>query len=220
MLDGCRIRYKNKEYPLNGIVKAEGYLTYLPVEFSLAKNPTNAGRLEIMDVNDEVVDKLEYPNGQRKATSYAQIGYDAKGEEIWKVTYAPTPGEGNIYQEFRTCEAGKVINEETGNCVKITAVEEKTCEAGYYLNPLTGRCKKYEVARIVTCKEGYAYNEETGRCRKIKENTGANYELAAQEYEEKSSFVALYAVIGIVVAGLLYVIYEFRREIVRFFRRK
>ena len=213
LLDGCKIRYKNKMYELTGIVKAEGYLVYLPAGFNLAKNPTNKGVLEIIDVNDEVVDKMEYPNGQRKATAYAWIGYDDAGKEIWRTTYAPTPGEANNYQRFRTCEEGKVINEATGNCVKVAKVEEKTCEAGYYLNPLTGRCKKYEMPKVITCKEGYYLSEETGRCRKIKENTGANYELAVEEYEEKSSFVGLYAVIGVVGVGVSYLVYEYRKEI-------
>ena len=110
-----------------------------------------------------------------------------------------------------------MINEATGNCVKITTVSEKVCAEGQYLNPLTGRCKKIEVAKTKTCKEGYVLNEETGRCKKIKENTGADYSLAKEVYEEKSSFVALYTIIGVVVAGVGYVIYEFRREIWKLF---
>ena len=53
---------------------------------------------------DDVLDVLEYYNGQKKGTSYAFIGYDAGGKEIWKTTFVPTPGEPNNYQEFRTCE--------------------------------------------------------------------------------------------------------------------
>ena len=64
-----------------------------------------------------------------------------------------------------------------------------------------------------TCKEGYYLNPETNRCRKIKDNDGADYSLKAENYEEKSSFVALYAVIGVISLVLIYVIYEFRREI-------
>ena len=217
LLDGCMIRYKNKKYPLTGILEPERYLVYYPKEFSLTKNPTNSNMLEILDTDDSVVDKLIYPNGQRKGAAYAFVGYDEKGEEIWRVTYAPTPGEPNNYQEFKTCEKGKVINKETGNCVKITTVSEKICKEGYYLNLLTGRCRKIETATTKTCKEGYYYNEATGRCRKIKENTGANYSLEPENYEEKSSFVALYAVLGVVGVGLIYLIYEFRREIARLF---
>ena len=188
-------------------------------DFSITKNPTNTNTLELLDVNGEVVDKLEYPNGQRKGTSWAFIGYDEKGGLIWRTTYAPTPGEANNYQEYRTCEAGKVINEATGNCVKVTVMEPKTCPAGQYLNPLTGRCRKIEVAVEKTCKEGYYLNEETGRCRKIVENNGSDYALVEEKYIESSSFVGLYLVIGVVVAGIIYIIYEFRQEIRKLIRK-
>ena len=117
------------------------------------------------------------------------------------MTYAPTPGAPNNYQEFKTCEEGKVINTATGNCVKATSVTEKVCKEGYYLNILTGRCKKVESTTEKTCKEGYYLNPETNRCRKIQDNTGADYSLEPENYEESSSFVALYAVLGVLGAG-------------------
>lgn len=219
LLDGCKIRYKNKNYLLKGIVKPEGYYAYYPEGFSLTKNPTNSNTLELVDTDETTVDKLVYPNGQRKGTAYALIGYDGKGDEIWKTTYAPTPGAPNNYQEFRTCEKGKVINEATGNCVKVTDLKVKICKDGYYLNILTGRCNKVKETKDKTCKEGYYLNPETGRCRKIKENKGADYSLEPENYEESSAFIALYAVLGVVGVGLVYVIYEFRYEIRKFFGR-
>lgn len=217
LLDGCQIKYKNKYYPLSGILKPEGYVARYLDDFSITKNPATSNILELVDVNGEVVDKLEYPNGQKKGTSYAMIGYGEDGKEIWRTTFAPTPGEPNNYQEHKTCESGKVINKTTGNCVKVTVVEEKVCPAGQYLNPLTNRCRKIVAETVKTCKEGYYLNEETGRCRKIAENTGADYSLVTETYEEQSSFVALYAVLGVAGLGVIYVIYEFRREIGRLF---
>lgn len=220
LLDGCYVRYKNKNYPLVGIVNADGYFVRYLDDFKLTKNPTNSNTLEIVDSSGKIVDKLEYPNGQRKGAAYAMIGYDEKGEEIWKVTYAPTPGEPNNYQEFRTCEVGKVINEVTGNCVKVTSVTEKICGEGQYLNILTGRCKKIpESSGGTVCKEGYYLNTETGRCRKIQENSGADYALVPETFKEEKSFVALYLVLGVVGVGLIYIIYEFRHDIGRFFRK-
>ena len=216
-LDGCKVRYKNKNYVLTGTVEPEGYFAYYPVGFSLTKNPTNSNKLELIDTDEAVVDTLEYPNGQRKATAYAWLGYDEGGGEIWKVTYAPTPGAPNVYQEFKTCAEGKVINKVTGNCVKVTSVKDKVCKEGQYLNILTGRCKKIPTTTEKTCKEGYYLNPETNRCRKIKENNGADYSLEPENYEEDSSFVALYAVLGVLGAGGLYLIYEFRSEIGKLF---
>lgn len=221
VLDGCSIKYKNKIYPLSGFVDAEGYFVRLASDFRLTKNPTSLGVLELVDADGSVIDKLTYPNGQRKGASYAFVGYDADGGEIWKVTYTPTPGEANNYQEFKTCEVGKVINEATGNCVKVTSVAEKICGEGQYLNILTGRCKKIPDTseNIKVCKDGYYLNEETGRCRKIKENEGADFALVPETYSEDSSFVGLYLVLGVVGVGLLYIIYEFRFEILKFLRR-
>jgi hypothetical protein len=220
VLDGCKIRYKNKNYTLNGIVEPDGYYAYYPREFHLTKNPVSSNTIELVDANDDVLDTLIYANGQIKGTSYAMINFDENGEEIWKTTYMPTPGEANNYQEFKTCDIGKVLNLETGNCVKATSMTTvtKTCKAGYYLNVLTGRCKKHSTTTgAKTCKEGYYLNPETNRCKKIKENNGAEYSLEPENYTENSSFIALYAVIGVVAAGGIYLIYEFRHEILKFF---
>ena len=220
-LDGCMVRYKNKKYPLSGMVGPEGYFVRYLTDFRLTKNPTTSNVLELLDANGEVLDRLEYFNGQRKGTAYAFIGYDDAGGEIWKTTFAPTPGEPNNFQEFRTCEAGKVINEATGNCVKVTSLAEKICGEGKYLNILTGRCKSYDSSSSGTreCKEGYYYNEETKRCRKIKENDGADYALVPETLAEETSFVALYLVLGVLGVGLVYIVYEFRHDIARVFRR-
>ncbi|MDO5480534.1 MAG: hypothetical protein Q4F58_02610 [Candidatus Saccharibacteria bacterium] len=219
-LDGCLLKYKNKYYPLSGMMAAEGYLAWYLSDFKLTKNPATSNTIELIDANGEVLDKLIYINGQRKGTSYALIGYDNSGAEIWRVTYAPTPGGPNNYQEFKTCEEGKVLNEATGNCVKATAVSEKVCKEGYYLNILTGRCRKIpEDTGVKECKEGYYLNEETGRCKKLKNNDGASYALVPETYSESSNFVALWLVLGVVLVGLVYVGYEFRREIFKVIRK-
>ena len=220
-LNGCMVRYKNKNYPLSGVIKPEGYFVRVLDDFRLTKNPTTSNVLELIDVNGEVIDRLEYFNGQRKGASYAFINYGPSGEEVWKVTYAPTPGEPNNYQEFRTCEAGKVINEATGNCVKATSLASKICGEGKYLNILTGRCKSYDSSSSGSkeCKEGYYYNEETGRCRKSKDNNGADHALVPETFSEETSFVALYLVLGVLGVGLIYIIYEFRHDIARIFRK-
>ena len=112
-----------------------------------------------------------------------------------------------------------MINEATGNCVKVTEAKTKICKEGQYLNILTGRCRKIPTTKEKTCKEGYYLNSETNRCRKIKDNTGADYSLVPESYEEKSSFAALYAVLGVVAVGLGYLVYEFRHEIGRLWRK-
>ena len=218
-VDGCTIRYKNKLYELSGVIGADKYKQFIWNDLALTKNPTNMNLLELVDVNGEIADKLEIYNGQKKGTSYALIGYDKDGIKLWRTTYKTTPGEPNIYQEFRTCEEGKVINEETGNCVKVAKVTVNTCPVGQYLNALTGRCNKVKTETVKTCTEGYYLNPETGRCNKIRNNDGADYDLKPETYEEKSAFVALYAILIVVGLVLLYIIYEFRHEIWKLVRR-
>ena len=88
------------------------------------------------------------------------------------------------------------------------------------MNILTGRCRKIpQEAAKKECKEGYYLNPETNRCRKIVENKGADYELKPSENEGESSFVAWWIVGIVVLVGVLYLVYEFRSELVRLFRR-
>ena len=214
-LDGCAIRYKKKLYYLSGIVPPAAYHTRSVNDFTLTKDPTSSNLLELIDVNTATIDTLEYFHGQKKSTSYAFFGYLVNGASDWRITYQPTPGAPNIYQQYRTCPAGKVINETTGNCVKATTLENALtdCPAGKYRNPITGRCKSYTSQTITECKPGYERNPETNRCRKIKDNTGASFALLPQTAEERSRFVAIGAVALIVVLGLSYVVFQFRHEI-------
>lgn len=221
--DGCQINYKKKNYPLSGIAKARNYFVYFPTAFVLTKNPTSSNTIDLIDTDGTTVDSLTFYNGQKKATSYAQFGYGDTGKENWLTTYHPTPGVTNDYQAYRTCPAGKIINEDTGNCVKITTIDTlKPCPAGKYRNPLTGRCKSLETdsSSLKPCAEGYERNPETGRCRKIKSNTGADYPLSVQESgDEQTNFIAISAIIALVSLALIYIIFQFRYEIAKFFRK-
>ena len=66
LLDGCMLRYKNKNYTLKGVVWPEGYFVYYPEGFSLTKNPTNSNTLELVDTDGTVVDRLVYPNDEEE----------------------------------------------------------------------------------------------------------------------------------------------------------
>lgn len=224
-LSGCSIQYKNKNYPLEGVVPAGKYFVFFPsaAGLTLTKNPTTSNKIEIIDADGSVVDELIVKNGQRRAMALAQFGFLEDGTEQWLQTYAQTPGADNDFQKFKTCEEGKVINEATGNCVKATSLdtEVEECPEGKYRNPLTGRCKSYETgtATLAECREGYERNPETGRCRKIKTNTGADYAVAQEEMDEKTDFIAGGAVGLVVLAGSIYIIWQFHDEIGRFFSR-
>lgn len=222
LLDGCKIRYKNKTYAINGQISPKSYFTFYPssANLTLTKNPNSSNKIELLDANQKVVDYLNYPHGQKKSTSYALV-YDNQGQETWVQTYALTPGAENIFQEYRTCPNGKVINPATGNCVNVATTKTTTvCPAGKYLNPLTGRCKTIEDNSLKPCAEGYERNPETNRCRKITTaNQGAEYALQPTTYSDQTVFVAAGVVVLLFAIATIYIIWQFRLEIRRAFRK-
>lgn len=223
-LDGCQLRYKKKLYSLSGTVPSDGYFAFYPGElFSLTKNPSSSVSIELIDADGSIIEEISYPKGQKKSTSYARI-YDVSGVETWVQTYAITPSSDNIYQEYRTCEAGKAINPLTGNCVKISSLTTTPtiCPEGKYLNPLTGRCKSLTstTSTLKPCAEGYERNPETNRCRKIvSANDGAEYALVPNTRSDSKAFIAIGVVILLVVSGIIYIVLQFRREIARMVRK-
>lgn len=224
-LDGCQVRYKNKAYELSGLVAAESYYAYYPnSEFTLTKNPTSFNTVELIDIDNKTVDKLTYPRGQKKSASYARF-FDENGAVSWLQSYAITPNSANIYQEYRTCPAGKVINPETGNCVNISSIKSSTladCPEGKYRNPLTGRCKNIETSTstLKECAEGYERNPETNRCRKItSDNDGTSYPLTPATGSNQSAFIAIGSIILLLTCGVIYITLQFRHEIVRATRK-
>lgn len=227
--DGCFIGYKNKNYPLSGKVSARGFKTVFPFTdfgISLTKNPTSSNLLTLIDTDGEIVDRMTYYSGQRKGVSLSLIGHTSDGSKKWVQTYNPTPGAENVYQQFKTCPVGKVLNLETGNCVNDTALASTTlaaCPSGKYRNPLTGRCKSYETTASTSlkpCAEGYERNPETNRCRKIVQNTGADYPTTTGNYSEKKELASIWTIATVVVAGLGYIAFQYKEELSGLFAKK
>ena len=187
-----------------------------------ADEPTKSNELKLIDVNGVERDSLVYYHGQKKGVAYAQFDYLWTGEENWQQTYAPTPGAPNVYQEYKTCPQGKVINEATGNCVNVSsdAVLEP-CPPGKYRNPLTNRCKSIlaSTSELKPCPEGYERNPETNRCRKIVSNDGADYAFMMDTSEGDTNFVAFAALGAVGVMGVSYVTWQFRHEIAKGYRK-
>jgi hypothetical protein len=131
-----------------------------------------------------------------------------------------------VEEEITPCKDGYYRNPETGRCRKIASLVSATlvqCKEGYYRNPETNRCRKIASAQteLAPCKEGYERNLETNRCRKIVKNTGASdaVEGSAKQTEKTSEFVGWWVIsaIGLIFSGIL--IWEFRRSLVRFWRK-
>ena len=226
-LNSCWLKYKNKSYPLSTtslLLAPDSYFVFYP-STAFTKDPSSTNLYELQDDDGEIIDSFSLPHGQKKSTSLALMGENPDGSNLWQITYSPTPGSPNVHQEFRSCPVGKVINVATGNCINVATLEtvEKDCGVGKYRNPLTGRCKSYDSdssGELTPCAEGYERNPETNRCRKIKQNNGADYPLVPiTDSENNTSFVAIWALIGIIILGFCYVIFQFRRDIYYFIRR-
>ena len=214
-LDNLALRYKNKRYSLQGNISRGEYLAYQNEALVLTKNPTSENILEIVDADDSVLDSVSYPHGQKLGLSYSLFG------DEWKLSYARTPGGENVYQEFQTCPEGKETNPETGNCVKVEDSTETVCPEGKYHNPETGRCKTIEDDGLTECAEGYERNPETNRCRKIQTTDVSEYAVktsAETSYSVPRRFAAYGLLVLAVVAGLSYLVFQFRFEIGKFFR--
>ncbi len=215
-LDNCRLVYKKKSFPLSGVVAAGQYLAFQDDELLLTKNPTKAIEIIIRDANDTAITTAIYDKKQKRGTSYAQF------DDAWRQTYAPTPGAANQYQQFQTCDEGKTINPQTGNCVKATTNTVAECKDGYYRNPATGRCKKVPITTVTACRDGYERNPETNRCRKIVAETGQSYAVAPVEPElrqDNQSFIAVAAIVITVIASIFYVLFQFRHEFAKLLKR-
>jgi len=213
-LDACVLNYKAKEYPLQGILAPGQYIAVHDVP--LTKDPSSELTLEIVDASGPI-ETASYAHGQKVGTSIALV------DERWLRTYAPTPAAANIYQEFRSCPDGKVINPETGNCINAVVVQEPVaCKEGYYRNPETGRCKKNEEPVVEkVCEEGYELNPETNRCRKVRASNLSDFpvaEIKEESHDSPQIFVAVWALVLLGVGVVVYVIFQFRHEIAKRFR--
>ena len=219
-LEGLNIGYKNKSYPLSGTLVKGSYLAYQDESLVLTKDPTSSNSISIVSNDGDVIEEMIYSHGQKVGRSYVLL--DIGASEHWELSYARTPGAENIFQEFQSCPEGKVINEETGNCVNEDTESQTVCPEGKYLNPETGRCKKIEEESTLTeCAEGYERNPETNRCRKIQDADGSEYAprtSASASFSEPRRFVAYVALILAILAGLIYVVFQYRQEIARIFR--
>ncbi len=215
-LEGLSIGYKNKTYALHGQIKGREYLAVQNEDMILTKDPTSSNTIAIVGDDGDEIDSEEYKHGQKKGLSNVLMN----GE--WLLSYARTPGAENVYQEFQTCPEGKIINEETGNCINEEAETTTVCPEGKVLNPETGRCKKIEEeSTLAECAEGYERNPETNRCRKIQDTDGSEYAprtSASTSFSEPRRFIAYGALALAILAGVIYVAIQYREEIAKFFR--
>lgn len=154
----------------------------------------------------------------------------------WQYTNQPTPGAPNLLSldsvdsdmadtgvALTPCAASQYRNPATGRC-KILAGQSSTlapCKDDQYRSEETGRCRKIAViAGLALCPAGQVRNADTGRCRKIVLSSPpkTNYAVLGASTSGEHNYVVL-AVLGIVVLGLAYAIWEWHEEIIKGFQK-
>lgn len=119
---------------------------------------------------------------------------------------APTP-----------CREGQYRSEETGRCRSIAAAASaaKSCADDQFRNPETGRCKKIaSTDDLAPCKPGQERNPDTNRCRNISVSDMPKAGFAPTPIDASGrSFVAWWALGGVLVLGIGYAVWEWRYEI-------
>jgi hypothetical protein len=160
-LTGCRL-WTNwsgaSEYIFDDIELADQQrLAVFLKDTKLQLSRTDAAKIELRNELGEIVDELTI---EVQTPNSAQIRVNNKFVQ----TFALTPNLPNIELPELSCNVGYVFSQTTGNCQKITVVdnttdEEVVCEMGYEVG-YTGTCVK-------KCAEGYERNPDTNRCRKI-----------------------------------------------------
>jgi Lamin Tail Domain len=119
------------------------------------------------------------------------------------------------------CKDGQYRSEETNRCRNITVAAAITpCDEDQERNPETNRCRKVVAAAIPTpCKEGQERNVDTNRCRTVTKIAPADYAVLGSKTETNGNWYGIVAVIGVVVLGLGYALWEWHHEIQQFFQR-
>lgn len=127
------------------------------------------------------------------------------------------------------CPAGKYLNLLTGRCKNIVSTAPVACQTGYYRSILTGRCRKNPTTTTAAsaCPDGYERNPDTNRCRKVHAADTTAYPvkpITNSSYQNPKIFIAGAAIIVAIVAGVVYTVYQYRKElkehIIRLCRRK
>jgi hypothetical protein len=152
-LSYCAVRRGNNLLTMSGELLPGALKSFNVVGSTLAQS-NSAVNIRIYDLVDEV-EIMENRIAYKAVKTGASWAYFDDEEQVgWLQTFAPTPGQPNVYQQFQTCEAGKIINVNTGNCILI-ASEPAPCPVGQYRNPETGRCKKLagETSTLTACQD-------------------------------------------------------------------
>lgn len=218
-----------------------GYLSIAIHDTELTLTKTTTGTVYLLTSDGQTeIDTQEYSN-LNEDTSWAYFS------EGWAQTYALTPGEKNVLQEYPSCDEGYYRNKETGRCNKVSINDSLVpcqpnqyrsletnrcrlfgststltpCKEGQYRNPETNRCRKIaSTSSLKPCDEDQYRNPETNRCRKKESISVPEADYAVKGVDDgPEAFTGWWALGGVGVLAAGYAGWEWRREITRFGQR-
>ena len=123
------------------------------------------------------------------------------------------------------CKEGQYRSEETNRCRSIASAASASlvpCDPGEVRNPETNRCRKATAASadLVPCKAGQERNPETNRCRNVASTSTDKVAFAAEPIpSDNKAFMGWWIVGGVAVLAVGRIGWEWRSEIIGFFRR-
>ena len=137
-----------------------------------------------------------------------------KEEKTTTKTEKTTKTSSSSTSTTKTCPEGKFLNPKTNRCKNLQTITESTTgKTVTTYDPKTGEATTEKI-----CNDGYELDSDSNRCKKKKENKGEDYNIAVPELGGKPNFIALGSVALIIVAGVAFVVFEFRHEIMKFFK--
>lgn len=235
-LSGYRIQVGpnyTKEYILGDAnLQAGGYTSFSDTETGIILPNTTGVSLRLVSPAGNVVSETPVYQNAKDTLSWAlvtgqwiytnQISRNAENRPYLEPAQDEVLGVTTV---LAACPAGKYRNPETNRCRTIeTAVSSLVpCDEDEYRNPDTNRCRKISTATsssLTPCPEGQERNPDTNRCRKISTIPGVSDIKVLSDFQDVPSNYrsngANWALLGFsVTASISYIIYEWRRELIR-----
>lgn len=221
---------------------AGDFRTIYVKDTDLTLTKTTAGTVYVLssDLKNEI-DTVKYEE-LAEGTSFTYVN------GTWLQTYKITPDQVNEWLEFPPCDAGYFRNSTTGLCNKLQSVASTftECGEGKYRSAETNRCRSYDTvgssltpcidnqvrnpqtnrcrltmtSQLTPCSAGQERNPATNRCRtKSSTKSVADFPSDSVGAESKQSTLGWWAFAGVVIVAVAYACWEWRSEVLIFFRR-
>lgn len=163
---GCKLQTNRSSKTftfLEESLAAGQYLTIAVSETELTLTKTTTGTVYLLSSDEMTELDVQTYSNLNEDTSWSRF------EDGWFQTYALTPGEENVDQEYPPCDQGYFRNTETGRCNQIPVEEELTpCDVGQYRSTETNRCRNLTLpSSLKPCRADQYRNQDTNRCRNL-----------------------------------------------------